>query len=118
MFDDRSEISAGEKFAESDLIGIPYRAIISSRSVKEKGIELKKRTEEKGKIVSVDELLALLVSKPDRGLTSIWSLKLYLPKNKKQDANKTRQKNQVEIKNQSQDFGHLGASATVCFSFQ
>ncbi len=71
LFDDRTSLSAGEKFAESDLIGIPYRAIISSRSVKEKGIELKKRTEEKGKIVSVDELLALLVSKPDRGLTSI-----------------------------------------------
>lgn len=60
LFDDRMGMSAGEKFADSDLIGIPYRAIVSSRSIKEKGIELKKRIEEKGKIVSLDELLESL----------------------------------------------------------
>ena len=60
LFDDREGISAGEKFADSDLIGIPYRAVVSSRSIKENGIELKKRTEEKGRIVSVEELLKLL----------------------------------------------------------
>ena len=60
LFDDRKEISAGEKFADADLLGMPYRAVVSARSMKEGGIELKKRTEEKGKIVSVDELLAIL----------------------------------------------------------
>lgn len=60
LFDDRTGLSAGEKFADADLIGIPYRAVVSERSVKEKGIELKKRTEEKGKIVSFEELLDLL----------------------------------------------------------
>lgn len=60
LFDDRAGISAGEKFADADLIGIPYRAVVSLRSVKEKGIELKKRAEEKGKIISLDELLKLL----------------------------------------------------------
>jgi prolyl-tRNA synthetase len=65
LFDDRAELSAGEKFADADLIGIPYRAVVSSRSVKEKGIELKKRTEEKGKIVSLDELIDLLKLKPN-----------------------------------------------------
>ncbi len=62
LFDDRVGLSAGEKFADSDLIGIPYRAVISLRSIKENGIELKKRTEEKGKVVSVDELIKLLKS--------------------------------------------------------
>lgn len=62
LFDDREGLSAGEKFADADLIGIPYRAVVSIRSVKEKGIELKKRTEEKGKIVSIDELITLLKS--------------------------------------------------------
>jgi prolyl-tRNA synthetase len=60
LFDDRKEISAGEKFADSDLLGMPYRAVVSARSMKEGGIELKKRTEEKGKIVSESELLKLL----------------------------------------------------------
>lgn len=60
LFDDRIEVSAGEKFSDADLIGIPYRAVISARSMKENGIELKKRAEEKGKIVSLDELLKIL----------------------------------------------------------
>lgn len=60
LFDDRMGMSAGEKFADSDLIGIPFRAVVSARSIKEGGIEIKKRTEEKGKVVSLDELLVLL----------------------------------------------------------
>ena len=60
LFDDRKDISAGEKFADADLLGMPYRAVVSTRSIKENGIELKKRTEEKGKVVSIDELLTIL----------------------------------------------------------
>jgi len=41
------------------LLGMPYRAVISPRSIKEGGIELKKRIEEKGKIVSLNELLKI-----------------------------------------------------------
>ena len=63
LFDDRSDISPGEKFADADLLGVPYRAVVSARSIKENGIEIKKRTEEKGKIVTVDELIGLLVTK-------------------------------------------------------
>ena len=60
IYDDRTGVSAGEKFADADLLGMPYRAVVSERSIKENGIELKKRTEQKGKIVSVEELLTLL----------------------------------------------------------
>jgi prolyl-tRNA synthetase len=63
LFDDRRDISAGEKFSDADLLGIPFRAVVSVRSLKEKGIELKKRTEEKGKIVSLEELLKILAPK-------------------------------------------------------
>jgi prolyl-tRNA synthetase len=63
LFDDRGGVMAGEKFADSDLIGIPLRAVVSARSMKEGGIEIKKRTEEKGKIVSLEELLSLLKMK-------------------------------------------------------
>ncbi|MFA5925462.1 MAG: aminoacyl--tRNA ligase-related protein [Parcubacteria group bacterium] len=52
MFDDR-DASAGEKFADADLMGIPYRAVISEKSLKAGGIELKKRNEPTGKIVEI-----------------------------------------------------------------
>ncbi|MES2416398.1 MAG: aminoacyl--tRNA ligase-related protein [Patescibacteria group bacterium] len=60
IFDDRSGMLAGEKFADADLLGMPYRAVVSERSIKEGGIELKKRNEEKGKVISLSELLELL----------------------------------------------------------
>lgn len=60
LFDDRTGVSPGEKFADADLLGMPYRVVVSLRSTKEGGVELKKRTEEKGKVVSLDELLVLL----------------------------------------------------------
>jgi len=60
LFDDRLEVSAGEKFADADLLGMPLRAVVSARSIKDGGIEIKKRTEEKGEIVSTEELLTLL----------------------------------------------------------
>ena len=70
IFDDREGLSAGEKFADADLLGMPYRAVVSERSIKENGIEIKKRTEQKGEIVSIDKLLDLL-KKSDRALDSI-----------------------------------------------
>jgi prolyl-tRNA synthetase len=63
LFDDRTEVSAGEKFADSDLIGIPYRIVVSKRSLADGGYELKKRTEQSGKIISFDDLISLLETK-------------------------------------------------------
>lgn len=57
LFDDRVGLSAGEKFADADLLGIPTRVVVSVRSMKESGVEVKKRTEEKGGVVSIEELL-------------------------------------------------------------
>ncbi|OGI73910.1 prolyl-tRNA synthetase [Candidatus Nomurabacteria bacterium RIFCSPHIGHO2_02_FULL_41_18] len=62
LFDDRIDVSAGEKFTEADLLGIPYRLVVSERSLEEGGIEIKKRTEDKNKIVSLENLLKLLAS--------------------------------------------------------
>ncbi len=60
LFDDRTGVSAGEKFADADLIGMPYRIVVSERSLKDGGFELKKRTEAKGKIVKEEELFEIL----------------------------------------------------------
>lgn len=57
LYDDREDVSAGEKFAEADLIGIPYRAVISNKTGDK--IEIKKRDEEKMKLVNEKELLKM-----------------------------------------------------------
>lgn len=59
LYDDRNA-SAGEKFADADLIGIPYRIVISEKSVKGGGAEVKKRTEGDAKIVNLKEVIKLL----------------------------------------------------------
>jgi prolyl-tRNA synthetase len=57
LYDDRLNISAGEKFADADLIGIPYRVIVSKRSNSNSGYEIKKRIEQNGRVVSKEELI-------------------------------------------------------------
>lgn len=57
LFDDRKDVAAGEKFAEADLIGIPYRIVISERTVKENSVEVKKRESEKVELVKINRLL-------------------------------------------------------------
>ena len=57
LFDDR-EASAGEKFADSDLIGIPMRVVVSEKSLEKGGVEIKERTTEEGQIITPEELLA------------------------------------------------------------
>jgi prolyl-tRNA synthetase len=61
LFDDRTGVNAGEKFADSDLIGIPYRVVVSKRSLADGGYEVKKRTEQNGKIVNQKDLLEMLM---------------------------------------------------------
>jgi len=43
LFDDRANVSAGEKFAVSDLLGIPERIIISEKTLAQKSMEIKNR---------------------------------------------------------------------------
>ncbi len=57
LYDDR-EISAGQKFADSDLIGIPWRVVVSKKTGSK--IELKRRDQEKTELVNLKELLARL----------------------------------------------------------
>jgi prolyl-tRNA synthetase len=57
LYDDR-EVSAGEKFADADLIGIPYRLVISEKT-KDK-IEIKKRNAKSTKLASYATISKLL----------------------------------------------------------
>ena len=57
LLDDREGISAGEKFADADLIGIPVRIVISEKSLAAGGVERKYRNQEKSEVVSRDSAL-------------------------------------------------------------
>ncbi len=57
LFDDRPA-SPGEKFTDSDLIGIPIRVIMSDKSLEKGGVEIKERTSQSSEIISIEELLA------------------------------------------------------------
>lgn len=57
LYDDR-DVSPGEKFADADLIGIPYRVVISKKTGDK--LELKKRSEKTTQFLSFEELLQRL----------------------------------------------------------
>lgn len=59
LFDDR-DLRAGEKFADADLLGVHLRAVVSEKSLAAGGIEIKRRTETEGKIVSKEEFLTMV----------------------------------------------------------
>lgn len=56
LFDDRG-VRPGEKFADADLMGIPYRVVISDKNIDQNKFEVKARTEEEPKMVEADKLL-------------------------------------------------------------
>lgn len=57
LFDDRAKISAGEKFYDADLIGIPWRVIVSEKTMVQEKIEVKKRSENESRTVKVKEFI-------------------------------------------------------------
>jgi prolyl-tRNA synthetase len=54
LYDDRDE-SAGVKFADADLIGIPLRVTVSKRNLRENAAELKLRTASDTEMVPLDD---------------------------------------------------------------
>lgn len=63
LFDNR-DLRAGEKFADADLLGIPLRAVISEKTLKENKIEIKTRRTGEISLLTKDELIKEL-SKSD-----------------------------------------------------
>lgn len=59
LWDDRA-ISAGEKFAEADLIGLPYRAVVSEKTLVSGKVELTERLNGETRLLTVNELCACL----------------------------------------------------------
>lgn len=60
LYDDRDEARAGEKFADADLLGIPYRVVISDKTVRSNTFECKARTSSDAEHISRQELMQKL----------------------------------------------------------
>ena len=61
LYDDRDE-TAGVKFKDADLLGMPLRVTVSPRSLKGGGVELKGRQEENARIVPLDTAIQEIVA--------------------------------------------------------
>ena len=61
LYDDR-DVRPGEKFADADLIGVPHRVVVSPRLNEQGSYEYKARTSSEAKILTKDELVAILIA--------------------------------------------------------
>ncbi len=59
LYDDR-DARPGQKFADSDLIGIPTRVVISSKSIEAGGVEIKERAKKEAQIITEEKLFTML----------------------------------------------------------
>ncbi|MCH8244766.1 prolyl-tRNA synthetase [Patescibacteria group bacterium] len=58
LYDDREHASAGEKLVDADLFGIPWRIVISEKTVAKDLLELKRRDEDKAELIHKKDLLS------------------------------------------------------------
>ncbi|MDI6603015.1 MAG: His/Gly/Thr/Pro-type tRNA ligase C-terminal domain-containing protein [Patescibacteria group bacterium] len=56
LYDDREDKTAGEKFADADLIGIPLRIVVSERTLRKNCLELKQREKKEIKLVRINQV--------------------------------------------------------------
>ncbi len=61
LFDDR-DVRPGDKFADADLLGIPFRLIISEKTIRNGKYELKIRTDETPVMIELDKLIKRLAN--------------------------------------------------------
>ncbi|MFO7538320.1 MAG: proline--tRNA ligase [Chloroflexota bacterium] len=62
LYDDR-EASAGVKFNDADLIGIPWRVTVSGRNLKANSVEVKRRSRSEAEQIPLEQLVEFLNSR-------------------------------------------------------
>jgi prolyl-tRNA synthetase len=53
LYDNRVDMTAGQKFSDADLIGIPLRYVVSAKTLEKDSVEIKKRGEEESKLEKI-----------------------------------------------------------------
>lgn len=61
IYDDR-DVRPGEKFADADLMGIPYRVVVSEKTLANNQYELKARTEGEAQFLDLDSVIKKVAS--------------------------------------------------------
>lgn len=56
LYDDKEDKTAGEKFADADLIGCPVRIVVSKKTLEKDSVELKHRNENDFKLIKLTEV--------------------------------------------------------------
>lgn len=57
LFDDRDSLSLGQKLNDADLIGCPYRLIVSQKNIESEQVEFKKRSESDIEMIKREDLI-------------------------------------------------------------
>jgi prolyl-tRNA synthetase len=63
LFDDRPDLSAGVKFNDADLVGLPLRVTVSPRSLEKGAVEVKARAAADVELVLYDEAVSALTGR-------------------------------------------------------
>ena len=56
LYDERENKSVGEKFAEADLIGLPWRVVLSEQTLEKDCLEVKRRSEGKTRLIKIKDI--------------------------------------------------------------
>jgi len=57
VFDDRNDVTAGFKFKDADLLGMPVQIIIGEKNLKDGNVEVKVRRTGKRSVVAIDDII-------------------------------------------------------------
>jgi len=57
LYDDREGVSAGEKFNDADLIGVPWRLIVSEKTLAGKKVEIKRRDKKETELLTLERII-------------------------------------------------------------
>ena len=62
LYDERTDVRAGEKFVDADLLGIPYRLVVSEKTLAAQKYELKNRREKEAQLMTEEAIMRALAS--------------------------------------------------------
>ena len=60
LYDDRDDETAGEKFADADLIGIPLRIVVSQKTLEKDSVEIKKRNSKETELIKIKSIYSFI----------------------------------------------------------
>lgn len=60
IYDDREKASAGQKFADADVMGMPHRLVVGNKMLQEGKVEYKARSSDESAVMTLDAFMALL----------------------------------------------------------